>query len=226
MTFSLVGRDGATGALGIAATSSSPAVAARCAHVRPGAGAAASQNVTDPRLGRRLLDLLEAGASAGEALSRTVAARRAFCRASAAGRRGRGGVDGGLLRRPHARRHAEARGRGCAAAGNLLASADVPDAMVAAFEASAGAPLGERLVAALTAGLDAGGEEGPVRSAGLVVCGAVAWPETDLRVDWHDRPIAELAGLWRRWEPQAADYMTRALDPAAAPSYGVPGDEG
>ena len=77
-----------------------------------------------------------------------------------------------------------------------------------------------------TLGLDAGGEEGPVRSAGLVVCGAVAWPETDLRVDWHDRPIAELAGLWRLWEPQAADYMTRALDPAAAPSYGVPGDEG
>jgi len=54
----------------------------------------------------------------------------------------------------------------------------------------------------------------------------VAWPETDLRVDWHDRPIAELAGLWRLWEPQAADYVTRALDPAAAPSYGVPGDEG
>jgi len=73
VTFSLVGRDGATGALGIAVTSSSPAVAARCAHVRAGAGAAASQNVTDPRLGRRLLDLLEAGASAGEALSRTVA---------------------------------------------------------------------------------------------------------------------------------------------------------
>jgi uncharacterized Ntn-hydrolase superfamily protein len=60
----------------------------------------------------------------------------------------------------------------------------------------------------------------------MVVCGSVAWPETDLRVDWHDRPIAELASLWQLWEPQAADYVTRALDPAAAPSYGVPGDEG
>jgi len=226
VTFSLVGRDGATGALGIAVTSSSPAVAARCAHVRPGAGAAASQNVTDPRLGRRLLDLLEAGASAGEALSRTVADAGPFAehrQLAAVDAEGSTAVfSGGRT----LGRHAEARGRGCAAAGNLLASADVPDAMVAAFEASAGAPLGERLVAALTAGLDAGGEEGPVRSAGLVVCGAVAWPETDLRVDWHDRPIAELAGLWRLWEPQAADYVTRALDPAAAPSYGVPGDEG
>ncbi len=99
--------------------------------------------------------------------------------------------------------------------------------MVAAFEASAGAPLGERLVAALTAGLDAGGEEGPVRSRRPAwSAAAVAWPVTDLRVDWHDEPIAELAGLWRLWEPQVADYVTRALDPAAAPSYGVPGDEG
>ena len=73
MTFSLVGRDGATGALGIAVTSSSPAVAARCAHVRAGAGAAASQNVTDPRLGRRLLDLLEADPVAGSAPERRVA---------------------------------------------------------------------------------------------------------------------------------------------------------
>ena len=40
------------------------------------------------------------------------------------------------------------------------------------------------------------------------------------------RHAAELASLWQLWEPQAADYVTRALDPAAAPSYGVPGDEG
>ena len=116
MTFSLVGRDGATGALGIAVTSSSPAVAARCAHVRPGAGAAASQNVTDPRLGRRLLDLLEAGASAGEALSRTVADAGPFAehrQLAAVDAEGSTAVfSGGRT----LGRHAEARGRGCAAA--------------------------------------------------------------------------------------------------------------
>ena len=65
MTFSLVGRCARTGMLGIAVSSSSPAVAARCAHVRAGVGAVGSQNVTDPRLGPRLLDRLAAGDAAG-----------------------------------------------------------------------------------------------------------------------------------------------------------------
>jgi uncharacterized Ntn-hydrolase superfamily protein len=224
MTFSLVGRDASTGALGIAISSSSPAVAARCSHVRAGAGAVASQNVTDPRLGMRVLDLLDAGAPAADALAQTVAEA-----GPAADHRQMAVVDrdGSTALFSGTRTlgsHAEAAGEGCAAAGNLLAWREVPQAMVAAFEGSAGASLGERLVAALSAGLHAGGEEGAVRSAGLVVCGAVPWPETDLRVDWHDDPIAELALLWRLWEPQAGDYVTRALDPAAAPSYGVPGD--
>ena len=48
----------------------------------------------------------------------------------------------------------------------------------------------------------------------------------DLRVDWDDDdPIERLRSLWRAYEPQIADYVTRALDPAPAPSYGVPGDE-
>ena len=53
VTFSLAGRCERTGMLGIVVSSSSPAVAARCAHARAGVGAAASQNVTDPRLGAR-----------------------------------------------------------------------------------------------------------------------------------------------------------------------------
>jgi uncharacterized Ntn-hydrolase superfamily protein len=76
----------------------------------------------------------------------------------------------------------------------------------------------------LAAGLAAGGEEGPVRSAGVVVCGEAAWPSTDLRVDWHDSPIEELAAVWQVWAPQEADYVTRALDPDSAPGFGVPGE--
>ena len=98
--------------------------------------------------------------------------------------------------------------------------------MVDAFVRTAGDHIGDRLVAALTAGRDAGGEEGPVRSCGLVVVDRVPWYVTDLRVDWSDDdPIEELARLWERWKPQADDYVTRALDPSTAPSYGVPGDE-
>ena len=64
MTFSLAGRCQRTGMVGIVVSSSSPAVAARCAHARAGVGAAASQNITDPRLGTELLDLIEAGTPA------------------------------------------------------------------------------------------------------------------------------------------------------------------
>jgi uncharacterized Ntn-hydrolase superfamily protein len=84
--------------------------------------------------------------------------------------------------------------------------------------------LGDRLIAALVAGLEAGGEGGPVRSAGLLLADRAEWPVADLRVDWDDDPIGRLADLWRLWQPQMDDYVTRALNPDAAPSYGVPGD--
>jgi uncharacterized Ntn-hydrolase superfamily protein len=59
----------------------------------------------------------------------------------------------------------------------------------------------------------------------MLIVDEVSWPIADLRIDWHETdPIGELAILWRRWKPQAADYVSRALDPAAAPSYGVPGN--
>jgi uncharacterized Ntn-hydrolase superfamily protein len=62
-------------------------------------------------------------------------------------------------------------------------------------------------------------------AAGLHVVRDVSWPIVDLRVDWaDDDPIAELTALWERFEPQVEDYVRRALDPAAAPSFGVPGD--
>ena len=97
--------------------------------------------------------------------------------------------------------------------------------MVSAFEASRG-ELGDRLISALAAGLAAGGEAGPVHSAGMLIVDEVAWPVTDLRVDWDDSdPIGRLAALWQLWKPQAAAYVQRALNPAAAPTYGVPGDE-
>jgi uncharacterized Ntn-hydrolase superfamily protein len=223
MTFSLVGRCPRTGMVGTAVTSSSPAVAARCAHARAGAGAAASQNVTDPRLGPAVLDLMAAGRSAQEAVDEALAKApaAAYRQLTAVDEAGSTGAFSGAHTLGT---NAVARGDGAVAAGNLLASQGVPDAMVAAFASDPAAHLGSRLVAALQAGLDAGGEEGPVRSAGLVVCDRVEWPVADLRVDWDDDPIGRLAELWALWEPQISDYVTRALDPGSSPSFGVPGD--
>ena len=99
------------------------------------------------------------------------------------------------------------------AVGNILASARVPPAMLHAFQADPSAPLAERLLQALEEGLAAGGEHVPVRSAHLLVVEHESFPLIDLRVDWHDMPIAELRALWRLYAPQSNDYLLRALDP-------------
>jgi len=222
MTFSIAARCAETGAFGVAIASSSPAVAARCAHARAGVGAVCSQNVTDPRLGPALLDRMAAGQFAAEALDQVVAAEPliAFRQLTAIDRwGGTASFSGeGTLGT-----FATATGPDAVAAGNLLADEGVPRAMVGAFATTAG-QLGDRLVAALAAGLAAGGEAGPVRSAGLVVVREVAWPVADLRVDWADDPVGELATLWRLWRPQLEAYVTRALRPGEAPGYGVPGE--
>lgn len=119
-------------------------------------------------------------------------------------------------------RHSTRIGTDCVAAGNLLASEDVPAAMVAAFEAGPDSHLGERLIRTLQAGLAAGGETGPVHSCGLVLVDEVAWNVADLRVDWaEDDPVTELAALWELYRQQLDDYVQRALDPSTAPSYPV-----
>lgn len=121
--------------------------------------------------------------------------------------------------------HAAATGRNVVSAGNLLANTSVPAAIVASFEASPeAAALGDRILSAMQAGLAGGGEAGPIKSVGLILVDRVAWPVADLRIDWHDTPIEALAALWAVWQPQMTDYVTRALNPAAAPSYNVPGD--
>ncbi|MGI4795144.1 MAG: DUF1028 domain-containing protein [Janthinobacterium lividum] len=218
MTFSIAARCTRTGRFGIAISSSSPAVAARCAHVRPGIGAACSQNITDPRLGPAALDLMALGIPPETALERLADSREHidFRQLTAIGAEGPAAFFSGAR---VLNTHAAALGQDCVAAGNMLADPGVPAAMVSAFEHADG-ELGTRLIAALSAGLAAGGEVGPVRSAGLLVAADAAWPETDLRVDWDEaEPVARLAAIWEIWAPQAADYVTRALDPAAAPGF-------
>ncbi|NVN00400.1 DUF1028 domain-containing protein [Arthrobacter sp. SDTb3-6] len=223
MTFSLVAHDTQTGAFGMVVTSSSPAVAARCVHLRQGVGGAASQNITDPGLGSQLLDLLEAGTPADEAMAKLVAGTpdvdyRQLSVVDAHG--GTASFSGSATLGTH--RTVE--GDGAVAAGNLLASPEVVDAILAGYSSAAGA-FEDRLLAGLAAGRDAGGEEGPQHSAGLVVVGQAAWAVTDLRVDWDEKdPIAKLVQLWTLWQPQKMDYYTRAVRPGTAPSYGVPGD--
>lgn len=224
MTFSIVGRCARTGQLGVAISSSSIAVGARCPWLQAGVGAVSTQNITLPALGPQVLGRLAEQTPAEAALAQVMAAEpwREHRQVTVVDAQGRTAHFSG--REALGLHHAVA-GAQCVAAGNLLASPAVIEAMVPAFEATPG-PLADRLLAAMQAALAAGGEAGPVHSAALKVVGEVPWPIIDLRVDWAEAdPIGQLAGLWQAYRPQMQDYLTRALDPTAAPSYGVPGDE-
>lgn len=224
MTFSLVARCAETGMFGLAIASSSPAVAARCAHARATVGAVASQNVTDPALGPMVLDLMEQGRSAPEAVAllRDRAQFIEYRQVLAIDTEGRTAIHSGSKALGI---WTQAQGRDVAAGGNLLANATVPEAMVAHFERSTG-HLGDRLLGALKAGLAAGGEAGPVHSAGMKLVDTVSWPVADLRCDWsEDCPIHQLSVAWEIYKPQLDAYIQRALDPREAPAYGVPGDQ-
>jgi uncharacterized Ntn-hydrolase superfamily protein len=223
MTFSLVARCARTGQFGMVISSSSPAVAARCSHVRAGVGAVASQNVTDPALGPLVLDRLQGGMVAAEALAAVTEGRVhiGYRQLLVVDRQGGTAIHSGS---EVLGLWGEARGKDCAAGGNLLADPGIPAAMVAGFEAATG-HLGERLMQALEAGLAAGGEAGPVHSAGLKVADRLDWPLVDLRIDWAEDPIGMLRAAWEIYAPQMAAYVQRAEDPTKAPSYGVPGDE-
>lgn len=223
MTFSIVARCARTGQFGMAISSSSPAVAARCAHVRAGVGAVASQNITDPALGPLVLDQLALGLPASEALAAVTEGRTHidYRQLLVVDGEGRTAIHSG---RQVLGLWGEAQATDCAAGGNLLADTLVPMAMVQAFTSATG-HLAERLMQALEAGLAAGGEAGPVHSAGLKLADRLDWPLVDLRIDWAEDPVGMLRAAWDVYAPQMAAYVQRAEDPTQAPKYGVPGDE-
>jgi len=225
MTFSLIGRCERTGAFGVAITTSSICVGARCPHVRAGAGAVATQNITDPAFGPAILELLAQDMGASEALEEAMAGKphldyrqltvidKTGATASFTGANILG-------------THAVFDGENCFAAGNLLSTVDVVSAMAGKFAANPDLHLAERLLAGLEAGVAAGGEEGPTHSAALLVAHEQPFALVDLRVDWDDDdPVAFLRRVWTDYEPQMNDYLIRAIDPPSAPTYGVPGDE-
>ena len=222
MTLSIAAWDEKTGQLAAAISSSSISVSSRCLHWRPGVGIALSQNITDPRLGQRMLRLLDDGVTVGDAVEATVqstpySAYRQLALINNSGETGLFTGDAVLGC------FSSAEGKHCVAAGNLLGNEGVPAAMVASFEQSSGA-FGLRLLNALKAGVDAGGEAGPLHSAGLLIGGDVSWPLTELRIDWDDDPITKMFAGWEIYAPQIDDYITRAIQPEEAPAYGVPGD--
>jgi uncharacterized Ntn-hydrolase superfamily protein len=174
--------------------------------------------MSDPQLGPAGLALLRQGLGAGGVLAALLAGtpEPEWRQVGVVDRYGQTALHSGKEALPTA---AFATGDGCLALGNLLASASVPERMIAAYREANGNPLAERLMRALEAGLAAGGETGDEHGAGLHVADTYDWPVVDLRVDWHDEPIAELRRLWGLYAPQQAAYTSRARAPSVAPSF-------
>ena len=221
MTFSLIGRCARTGQFGAVVTTSSVAVGARVPFARAGVGAVLTQHRTDPRLGPLGLELLGRGFTAQQTVDAIVAAtpHRAWRQVAVIDAAGATAHYDGAHVRPAI---SVAHGKDCVGAGNILRNAAVAPAMVAAFEAGIGQALAERLVQAIQAGEDAGGETAAVVSASLLVVDRQPFPFVDLRVDAHDRPLGELARLWALYAPTAEDYVRRAVDPDFAAGYVAP----
>jgi uncharacterized Ntn-hydrolase superfamily protein len=195
-TYSIVARDPRTGELGVGVQSHWFSVGSVVSWARPGVGAVATQSLVEPAYGPRALDLLAEGLDAAEALRRLVAAddRERVRQVAVVDSRGGVGVH---------------TGEGCVAfAGNqtgaqfsvqanMMAGTEVWPAMARAYEAGEG-PLARRLLAALNAAEDAGGDARGRQSAVLLVAPAEGepWRRTvDLRVEDHDEPLAELDRL-------------------------------
>ncbi len=216
MTFSVVGMCRQTGMFGAAVTTSSIGVGSRCPFAQAGVGAVLTQHRTDPRLGPRGLELLAAGLSASQVMATLVQDNPTI------GWRQLAIIDTqGETAYYHGDRissiHAAAQGNAVCAIGNILRSEDVPQAMVEAFGQDPKAHLAERLLRALGAGLEAGGELKQVKSAALLIVHEQPFPLVDLRVELDPQPLAALRFLWELYRPQLELYVRRAIDPDSVP---------
>lgn len=218
MTFSIIGYCEATGAFGAAITTSDLAVGGRCVRLAHGRGAFLSQHRTDSRLGDLGIALLRRGRGAAAAIEEVADSSPLieWRQLGALDAEGRAAVH-------HGRRmysiHTHTGGRDCLALGNILANDRVTAAMAAAFGADPAAPLAERLMRALEAGRDAGGEIlGPLRSAALQVTGEDDIPACDLRVDLSEgRAVEDLRRLHEAHRDRAGALRAVALAPDSVP---------
>ena len=203
MTFSIVARCPRTGALGVATSSKALAAGGAVPHCRAGVAAIASQAFSNPYLGIDGLVMLEQGLPAERALEHVIEtdAGRYLRQLAIVDKEGRVAAYTGDRCIDWA---GHVLGGGYVCLGNILTGEDVVKTMAIAFEASVEEELPERLMRALEAGQDAGGDRRGRQSAGIQVVRTEEYPYCDLRVDDHPDPVPELRrvlALWQHDEP-------------------------
>ena len=199
-TFSIIAADPQSGEVGVAVQSKFLCVGAVVPWARGGIGAVATQASAETSFGPRGLELLQQGYAPGDVIEALLStdespASRQF---AVIDNHGRAASHTGGECFEHA---GSLTGVGYACQGNLLATANVVPAMAHAFESASDLRLAERMIAALQAGQQAGGDRRGQESAALLVVkpgggyGGKNDRYIDLRVDHHDRPIDELEAL-------------------------------
>jgi uncharacterized Ntn-hydrolase superfamily protein len=219
MTYAILAAYPETGLIGFAQTTAPIAVGARCHQARSQVGIAVSQGNTQPNHAFAMIDALADGLTPDDCMSQIAAldpyfSRRQLALVTADGRAiAHTGADLNTFAGQHV-------GAGLAIIGNGLASGDVITRMRDAWAAGHGQLLERRLLTALTAGHDAGGDMNGHNSAVLkVMSGTYRWARTDLRIDWPSGAangrdaVDDLGLLFDRYEPMIPYYEARAADP-------------
>ncbi|MCP1199254.1 DUF1028 domain-containing protein [Notoacmeibacter sp. MSK16QG-6] len=205
MTYSIIGRDRDRGEIGCAVQSKFPGVSSVVLHGRGGVGAVTTQGFADPSAAAKILDLIGRGAKADEAV--TIAVRdldgvseRQF---GVMAMHGEGVGHTGAAMDNWNGFAACIPGKECLVGGNALAGENVLTAMIMAYEATCELRLPDRLIAALRAGRDAGGELRGQQAAGLLVVkeeggyGGLSDRMVDINIYDHEEPIEELARCFK-----------------------------
>jgi len=218
MTFSITARCPDTRMLGIAVSTKLLCVGALCPFAQAGAGAIATQSFVNPYIGIKGLTYLAGGMDAVTARDLLAAGDegRDVRQFAIVDTQGRVATYSGVSCVDWFGDHA---GDGYAVAGNMLVGEPTITQMVAAFEASRGAHLAERLVGALEAGQAAGGDKRGRQSAALKVVHTEEYPLIDIRVDDHADPVAELRRVWDMYAIDRLPFMDRI--PTKANPLGV-----
>jgi uncharacterized Ntn-hydrolase superfamily protein len=203
VTFSIIARDQQSGWLGMATASNALAAGAAGRPIKLGVGAIASQAFGNPYLAIDGLRLIEDGLPAEQVVERVIAsdAGRNLRQLGIVDYKGRVAAYTGERCIPWA---GHVFGEGYVCLGNILEGEVVVKAMATAFEQSWGDPLYERLMLALEAGEEAGGDRRGRQSASIQVIAEEEYALCDLRVDDHPDPIAELRRLLELFKEKAA----------------------
>ncbi len=218
MTYTIVARCPETGMLGIAQCSVPIAMGARCPFIESNVGAVSTQAFTDPGLGPLALKLLGLGFSPDKAIQEISSSDRLFefRQLAIVDRYGRSAVHTGSNCMEHKAQYAK---QNLAVAANHMSTPHVAQRMMEAFEDSAKGALEERLMLALEAGRNEGGDRDGQVSAVLRVFNRDPYPRTDLRVDlWQDLPggpkdaVADLRRLVDAYSPLISYYELRPFN--------------